>query len=159
MKREALISKDGRYRYWLTRSWGQGDRLCFVMLNPSTADADYDDPTIRRCIGFAKREDYDGINVVNLFAFRATDPGDLRRASRFGMDITGPENDKWINEAFPFGHVVFGWGSNARHWPLRTEAVAGMVEGPMCLGVTKDGHPRHPLMVRADEPFVNWTPS
>ena len=77
----AVISQDGLYRYHLERRWSDAPFLTFVMLNPSTADAEIDDPTIRRCVGFSKREGAGGIAVVNLYAFRATSPADLRQAS------------------------------------------------------------------------------
>src|SRR5689334_16488446 len=77
VRKAASISECGRYRYSLHRWWGAGERLYFVMLNPSTADAEVDDPTIRRCMGFARTLGFDGIGVVNLYAFRATKPADL----------------------------------------------------------------------------------
>lgn len=97
----AIISDCGTYRYLLTRATGvtlfesQARTVNFIMLNPSTADATADDPTIRRCIRFAMAWDYERLVVTNLFAFRATDPGDLR----FAKDPIGPENDRHIIEA------------------------------------------------------------
>ena len=83
---EAVISQDERHRYSLTRRWGDGPRVCcWIMLNPSTADATTDDPTIRRCIGFTHAWGYDALTVVNLYAWRATDPADLRNAARAGL--------------------------------------------------------------------------
>ena len=83
---EAVISQDERHRYSLTRRWGDGPRVCcWIMLNPSTADATTDDPTIRRCIGFTHDWGYDALTVVNLYAWRATDPADLRNAQRAGL--------------------------------------------------------------------------
>src|SRR5262245_19133112 len=91
--KEALISPCGLYRYWLTRTWDNSlRRVCWVMLNPSTADAEQDDPTIRRCVGFARSWGAGGIIVVNLFAFRASDPKALLRAA----DPVGPDNDGHI---------------------------------------------------------------
>src|SRR5437868_12651695 len=78
----AVISPCGKFRYRLTRQWGEGAALPFVMLNPSTADAEQDDPTIRKCVGFAKRMGYDGIEVVNLYAYRATKPTQDRKSTR-----------------------------------------------------------------------------
>lgn len=88
----AGISECGTYRYWLCREWSPGlDSLVWLMLNPSTADATQDDPTIRRCMGFARRWGYGGITVVNLYAYRATNPRDLLTAA----DPVGPENDRY----------------------------------------------------------------
>ena len=83
---EAVISQDERHRYSLTRRWGNGPRVCcWIMLNPSTADATTDDPTIRRCVRFTQAWGYDALTVVNLYAWRATDPADLRNAQRAGL--------------------------------------------------------------------------
>ena len=92
----AVLSPCGAYRYLLTRRFGPGKKLAtFVMLNPSTADAERDDATIRKCVGFARSWGCAGLQVVNLFAFRATDPTDLRMAD----DPVGPENDVWLGRA------------------------------------------------------------
>lgn len=151
----ARISEDGKYRYALTRIWDR-DRLpvCFVMLNPSTADAEEDDPTIRRCVSFAKREQHGGLIVVNLFAYRATEPKALLSAD----DPVGPENDLAIQHLCHTFRTVFAWG--AERWPLvrrRSAAVRGMLTPPFsCLGVTRDGHPRHPLYLSGATRIVEW---
>lgn len=166
----AEMTDDGRYRYRLWRRWGTGRHLGFVMLNPSTADAVADDPTIRRCIGFAKREGLDGIEVVNLYAWRATHPTDLWRALHHGDDIVGPAND--IAIATLAGNpridaVVLAWGAipgQALEQSRRVAALiatagaaAGIDRTPLCLGTTALGEPRHPLMLRADTPLHEWT--
>lgn len=152
----AVISACGKYRYRLGRTWDAALRpACFVMLNPSTADATEDDPTIRRCIGFAKSWGCGGIVVVNLFAYRATDPKQLLKAA----DPVGPDNDEHIRAAVVECHpVVAAWGV---HGVLRQRdgRVKWLLERwgvlPKCLGKTKDGrHPRHPLYVRADTALV-----
>lgn len=150
----AVISECGTYRYRLTR--GDEPRLAFVMLNPSTADAEVDDPTIRRCLGFAKREGFPGIEVVNLYAFRATKPSALLAAD----DPIGPDNWQHIEElAQRRGKVVCAWGAgapNERH--VRT-VIAWLQDGGsdlLCLGFTASGAPRHPLYVRADAPLVQF---
>jgi hypothetical protein len=111
----ATISVDGRYRYDLHRCWDSSSTMLpFVMCNPSTADAAIDDPTIRRCIGFARRLGFGGIVVRNLFAWRATSPRDLAAARRAGEDIVGPDNPVWLaglqRMTTP---VVAAWGSLA----------------------------------------------
>lgn len=149
----ADLSPLGEYRYLLTREWDPAaEKLTFVMLNPSTADADLDDPTIRRCISFAKREDFGGLRVVNLYAFRATDPKVMKRQP----DPVGPDNDHWIRDAVLGRTVIVAWGANAtaeRALELRTLLAGELV---YCLGTTKQGHPRHPLYVRGDQPLTRW---
>jgi hypothetical protein len=156
--RGAAISEDEVYRYTLWRQWGTGQPMVFVMLNPSTADAEQDDPTIRRCVSFAKREGYGGIHVVNLFAYRATDPADLLRCP---VDVVGPENDYHIREAGRMarlgGKVVAAWGAHATATSLRVNAVRMALRAPIyCLGLTKQGAPRHPLYVRGDAPLISY---
>lgn len=154
-RRTAVISDCGLFRYRLTRTWDETlPKLGFVMLNPSTADAEQDDPTIRRCVGFAKREACGGIIVVNLYAFRSTDPAGLKTA----VDAVGPDNDRHIGLAIDETEkIVMAWGKLG---PIksRAEAVLRLVRSfgrePHCLGKTKDGHPRHPLMLRNDAALV-----
>jgi hypothetical protein len=142
----ATFSPCGRYRYTLDRRWGDGPLMTWVMLNPSTADAEKDDPTIRRCIAFAKAWGYGGLTVTNLFAFRATDPADMRAAA----DPVGPYNDRAILDACRGRVAVAAWGVHGEY-KGRALAVCRMIDqesnGLRCLGVTKDGHPKHPLYV------------
>lgn len=151
----ATFSDCGLYRYRLSRIWSDDltPRLaCFLMLNPSTADAVTPDPTIRKCIGFAKRWGLDGISVVNLFAYRATLPADMRRAA----DPVGSENDRHVLEAVAAAEtVVCAWGPNGTHRG-RDRRVLEMIRGicrPVALRLTKDGHPWHPLMAA-----YSWVP-
>jgi hypothetical protein len=164
----ARLSDDGLYRYTLGRRWTQdldAGAAVFVMLNPSTADAELDDPTIRRCIGFAKALGCGGLHVVNLYAFRATKPADLWKAA----DPIGPENDEVLRATFREAArenrpVVAAWGANAESMRAHFAGVLARAAGaPLAaLGVTKDGAPRHPLYLRADaqlEPWPTTTPS
>ncbi|MCP4804308.1 MAG: DUF1643 domain-containing protein [Proteobacteria bacterium] len=141
-------------RYLLTRELGAGPTICFVMLNPSTADATTNDPTIRRTIGFARREGAGRLLVVNLWSRRATRPADLRLLLRPGG---GAKNDRALLDAADAAeHVVVAWGVHGA-WRGRDRTVARMLDRPLlCLGTTRDGHPRHPLYVRADQPLVAW---
>lgn len=149
-QRSAVISDCQRFRYRLSRRWGEGPALVFIMLNPSTADASVDDATIRRCVGFAAREGWGAIDVVNLFAYRATDPKDLRRA---GYPI-GPDNDNAITEAVTSaGCVCLAWGANAGELARPGEVLALLRRLGIdlhCLRITRSGHPQHPLMLPSD---------
>lgn len=151
MDKTAVISECGTYRYHLTRYWGNGAALLFVMLNPSTADANLDDPTIRKCIGFAERNGCEGIEVVNLFAFRATDPRELKRA---GYPI-GPENNAIIRStamdvAERGGRIVCAWGANARGLDRADDVVGFLLDDGHELHALKlldPSTPAHPLML------------
>jgi hypothetical protein len=154
----AWISADGLYRYRLWRIWdGSIPQMVFVMLNPSTADATTDDPTIRRCIGFAKRENCGGIEVVNLYALRATKPVHLLDHP----DPEGPGNCMAWAEALydrPQPVVVAAWGANSDLAGLpESKALRGASQTWHCLGTTKDGAPRHPLYLKGNTPLQRWT--
>ena len=148
--------EDGPYRYHLGRCWDpEGPRLLVVGLNPSTADAARDDPTLRRCRGFARRWGFGGVDVVNLYARRATRPRDLWRAD----DPVGPETDAWIAAAAArAAEVLVAWGHlGGRHG--RDHVVAARLPGPLqCLGTTQAGHPRHPLYIAYGTPRRPWRP-
>lgn len=143
LERSAVFSPDGRYRYRLDRAWGSGPPMVAVWLNPSTADAETDDPTVRRGMGFARAAGCGRLVVVNLFGWRATDPAQLRTAA----DPVGPDNDAWIAAAAaePAAVVVAGWGARAD--PIRVRTVLGLLGDSQlfCLGRTAGGAPRHPL--------------
>lgn len=156
----ANLSDCGTYRYTLGRRWDDGPTVVFVMLNPSTADASQDDPTIRRCIGFAKAFGYGALHVVNLYAFRATKPADLWKAA----DPIGPENDETLRSTFLTAHgegslVIAAWGANAAPLRARFAHVIARAAGVTltALGVTKDGAPRHPLYLPASAEPMPWT--
>lgn len=119
--------------------------MLFVLLNPSTADANVDDQTVRRCVGYARRAAMDGVELVNLFAYRATDPRELLRVE----DPVGPENDRIIAKtvAGAAGPVVVAWSEHGhRHRRRVFELLNGSLAGiPVhCLGTVANGHPRHP---------------
>ena len=165
--RYADISDCGRYRWWLRRSWKlwkdgehvQGKGVCcFVMLNPSTADGLMDDPTIRRCIGFAMDWGYDALSVRNLFPWRATDPKELLGKERSVVTGGGPGNAELLAAASA-DIIVIAWGAKVPY-DRDLEAMEmfrrNFPDKPLyCLGKTKHGHPRHPLYVKADtEPIL-----
>lgn len=159
--RSAEISECGKYRWWLRRSWQLWDKegmhirgrgvCCFVMLNPSTADGTQDDPTIRRCIAFARRWGYDSLSVRNLFPWRATDPRELFKAETV---TGGPRGDVELATASTADLVVLAWGCNVPFGrdveALQMFADQAPAKQLHCLGKTKSGHPRHPLYVRGD---------
>ena len=159
----AEFSECRRYRYKLWRVFGGDDgRTCaFVMLNPSTADADYDDPTIRRCSYFSQRHECSTLMVVNLFAWRATNPKELEEESSFGNDIVGPENDRYLQDEIRRSDLtIVGWGAyhSLRTRDLVVHRIALNLNKQLhCLGRTKAGHPRHPLYIRKDTPLEPWT--
>lgn len=150
----AVISDCGTYRYLLERG-GDGQRVTFVMLNPSTADAEQDDPTIRRCLGYAKAWGYGRLAVVNLYAYRATKPADLWDACDWGgIDIIGPKNDTYIEDVCSESSmVVCAWGN---HGAGRGRAGSVMRRlrdigvKPHALKISKIGEPCHPLYLRSD---------
>ena len=153
----AAFSRDGRYRYRLWRRWDLSrPAIAFCMLNPSTADARRDDPTIRRCIGFARDWGYGGIEVVNIFALRATDP----RALRSARDPVGPRNDAFMLRAAARSPLVIAWGV---HGALRDRESAalkllGARSRLLALGRTRSGAPRHPLYLRRDAEATKYVP-
>ena len=149
MDGSAVFSPDRCYRYRLTRTWDETlPRATWVLLNPSTADARNDDPTIRRCVGFSRRWGHGSIEVVNLFAYRSVSPRELLQAD----DPIGPDNPETLADVGQ-GLLVAGWG--AAHTPAKPiEALAG--KELRCLGVTTAGHPRHPLYVPYETALRTW---
>jgi hypothetical protein len=151
---DAYVSEDEKFRYFLYRRWGKSDKFClWVMLNPSTADANMDDPTIRKCVGFSDRWGYESLVVVNLFAFRATSPNDLRAAGY----LVGEENDDIVGRlAAKAALVVAAWGANApRDRDASMRGLLGQFGSVRCLGCTKDSIPRHPLMLSYSTDLVS----
>lgn len=158
----AILSPCGSFRYLLWRRWSkwhpllEGD-MAFLMLNPSTADALKDDPTIRRCIGFAKREGCGGIKVVNLFAYRSPSPKDLLSAP----DPVGPENNEYIiRQVYPGRPIILAWGSVDKKHGSRVDEVMGILHengwNLWCLGTNSDGSPKHPLYLSRNCPIMPY---
>jgi hypothetical protein len=148
MKKGAVIDKAGLYRYSLWRDWDmEKPKLVFIMLNPSKADANIDDPTLRRCINFANSWDFGSLIVVNLFAYRSASPLDLRQVD----DPIGSQNDRYLKKAIKSAdRVVVAWGNNGKLMQrdrLVLELLSKHNVQPHCLGITKSGYPRHPLYV------------
>jgi len=152
----AIYSVCDGYRYALTRRWGDAPALVCVMLNPSTATELANDPTIRRCETRARRGGFGGLRIANLYGLRATDPRDLRCCA----DPVGPDNDAiLLDQLAGAGAVLAGWGIHGA-WRGRGRAVAALLrdsDAPLVtLGLTKHGHPRHPLYVGYAQEFGDW---
>lgn len=149
----AAFSEDRRYRYALGRTWGEGPAVAFVMLNPSTADAFKVDPTVRRCLGFARAWGFETLIVLNLFALRSTDPKALYSAEP-GFDPVGPLNDLTLDAVPPETRIVAAWGVHGAldgRGQIVHERLVAAGHDVQCLGKrTREGHPRHPLYLRGD---------
>lgn len=141
----AVLSPCGTYRYELRRTWGQGHPCGWIMLNPSTADAEADDPTIRRCVGFARAWGYAGIVVRNLYALRATDP----RVLWSHPDPVGEDNDSFLLDAADEDITVCAWGAEGRRGNAVINALADAGVPLHYLALTRAGMPRHPLYLRS----------
>jgi hypothetical protein len=160
MERGAELSDCRKYRWILWRKWNSELPQCaFIGLNPSTADETEDDPTIRRCIGFAKSWNLGGLIMLNAFAFRATQPKDMKAA----FDPVGYENNMALDLASKSvieggGIVIAAWGAHCDE--AREREVCQLIGKTVhCLGTTKNGRPKHPLYLRADtKPEVFWQP-
>lgn len=162
----AEFSPDERYRYRLWRRWGEfAPKLYVIGLNSSTADAAKNDPTVTRCIGYAKRWGFDGLEMLNLFAYRATDTRDMLRAD----DPLGNDNRRILHEqcetAIALGSgLLCAWGALGRHWDQEADFIAMLQRGAIgldgvmpaaCLGLTVMNSPVHPLYQRAEAlPFA-----
>lgn len=160
----AVLSECGTYRYSLERVWDIDlPRALWLMLNPSTATADVDDPTISRVRNFSKREGCGGLIVVNLFALRATDPKELA----IHPDPFGPDNNLYLARALSSepSVVIAAWGAH-RFAATQAAAVSLSVATQLghqglrlkCLGTTKDGYPKHPLYLAKNTPLITYQP-
>jgi hypothetical protein len=153
----ANISPDGLYRYALYRRLSMGERtVLFVGLNPSTADMMKDDPTLRRCVGFARAWGFDWLYMGNLNGWRATDPKQLPRASDGGGEAVGPENQQVLTMMTQRAEIVVAcWGQHKLN-PYARELSRRILALPhtRCLGRNADGSPKHPLYLPASTPLV-----
>lgn len=147
----AILSEDGRYRYLLWRDWDPRlPVVTWIMLNPSTADALQDDPTIRRVVSFSSSFGFGSAEVVNMYAFRATNPNDIP-ADKFIAH--GPKNTTFLQEACPPGRtVVCAWGHRGG-WRVPSGCLS---KDTFCLGFNRDGSPIHPLYVPKSAQLVKF---
>ena len=166
LRRQANFSRCRQYRYALWRQWGDNQRgdnkwdddepfVLILGLNPSTADHRQDDPTIRRCIGFAKSWGYQRLCVANLFAYRATYPKDLFSAD----DPIGPKNDAWLRRlARNSDKVIAAWGSHG-HFLDRDTHVLRYLTHLHAIRVNQSGSPAHPLYLPKHLTPSPWLPA
>ncbi|MEX5727701.1 hypothetical protein Ga0609869_001054 [Rhodovulum iodosum] len=155
---EAVYSDCEAYRYLLTRVWDPaGRRALFVMLNPSTATEVQNDPTVERCERRARALGFGAFRVTNIFAYRATDPKLMRAAP----DPVGPGNDAAIAQSAPWAdQIVCAWGAHGAHLDRgpEVERLLRATGLPLFhLGLTKAGHPRHPLYIGYAQAPAHWT--
>jgi len=165
----AIISKDQKYRYRLVRDvWPQHESFfgvgegacCFIMLNPSTADEVNDDPTIRRCVAFARSFECERLEVVNLFAYRATDPTELTLSQLPKVALVGPDNNRHIVQACNDSRIIVcAWGNYGGLFGRASEVLQliraqGRIQ-PMALKINKlSGQPAHPLYLKGNSQLL-----
>lgn len=154
LERDTVLSDCGRYRYLLRRTWDHDKpRTLFVMLNPSTADTEIDNATVRSCIRLSRSLGYGSFEVVNLFGLCATDPNELERVA----DPSGPDNERVSTNAIQrCDTVICAWGGH----PIaarKSKYICGLIRiyrpAAYCLGLTKDGAPKQPLYIRTGTPL------
>ena len=158
MKKGAIIDPTELYRYSLWREWDKNaPRIVFVMLNPSRADETTDDPTVRRCISFAQSWGYGYLEVVNLFAYRASNPAELKKIA----DPVGTENDRYLENAIKLADkILVAWGNHGifrERYKVVLNLLKSISETKIyCLGITKKGHPSHPLYIKSNKKPIRY---
>jgi hypothetical protein len=145
MKKSAILSDDRLYRYSLSRIWDSSlPTVMFIGLNPSTADETENDPTINRCIGFAKSWGYGGLVMTNLFAFRSTDPKILKSVK----EPIGDKNNDWLIQLAKESKIIIAaWGTNGTLLN-RDKEIKKLFPTLYCLELSKENHPKHPLYLK-----------
>ena len=156
-KSTAAFSDCSRYRYLLERRWEDGPKCLFAGLNPSTATADIDDATVRKCAALARTWGFSGMTIVNLFAVRCRYPQVLSTH----QDPVGPENDRFLLPAIEQAHTVVAmWGNHGLksygQSAGRDQYILSLRDDWQCIGITKLGAPRHPLYVASSSTLVNF---
>ena len=151
MERNAVYSEDRKYRYMLVRLWDRSRPKCvFIGLNPSTANELLNDPTVHRCQKYASEWGYGGLQMLNIFAFKATNPKKMLAAH----DPVGEENDDWLSKICrSAGIVICAWGTHGGHRDRHLEVIQNLKELKVplhCLGTTTKGFPKHPLYLKSD---------
>jgi len=153
MKKNAKLSHCRKYRFALWRTWDESKPFAmFIGLNPSTADETQDDPTLIRCINFAKAWGYGGVCMANLFAYRTASPSEMKKQ----QSPIGKENDKWITELTnKAGIVIAAWGNDGAYLN-RSKQVKMHIKNLHYLKLNKSGEPAHPLYLKADLKPIHW---
>jgi hypothetical protein len=148
----ATLSPDRKYRYALWRTWDKSKPyVMFIGLNPSTANETEDDPTIRRCINFARDWGFGGLCMANLFAFRATKPEDMKKSP----DPVGPENNKFlVSLSGCAGKVIAAWGNHGDFVGRERQVKSLIAKQIHCLGKNSNGSPKHPLYLKKDTELI-----
>jgi len=146
LKNTASLSRCRQYRYALWRTWDDSlGSVMFVGLNPSTADETADDPTLVRCMNYARSWGYGGVCMANLFAYRATEPADMKAA----VEPVGRQNNRWLTKlAGESTLLVAAWGNDGGYLN-RSHKVLRLLPGMYCLAINKTGEPAHPLYQKA----------
>jgi hypothetical protein len=164
MRRAATLSPDGRYRYTLSRQWSETPRrIAWVMLNPSYADGERDDQTVRKIVEFSIRDGAGSLDVVNLMAAIETNP--IRLAyliDREFLDAVGPGNAAAISGVLARAdRIVLAWGASPLATPELVASTLAAADGRelSCLGRSKSGAPRHPSRLAYSTPFSAWSPA
>ena len=154
VNKNATFSDCRKYRYALSRTWnGKKKTILFIGLNPSTADEKVDDPTIRRCINYAQNWGYGSLLMVNLFAYRATMPTELKNVK----NPIGNDNDLHIIELSKKADLaVAAWGNEGSHLN-RDKEVKKLIPNLMCLKINKSGQPAHPLYQKKDLKLIKYS--
>ena len=154
MTKDAIISKDKKYRYVLLRKWDDSKKMVMIIgLNPSIADDVNDDPTLTRCISFAKLWGYGGIYMLNLFAFRTANPKLMQNTK----EPIGLENDKYLIEySFKCDKVVCAWG-NGGTYKNRSNEIKSKLSNLYYIALNKSGEPSHPLYIKSDLTPIKFT--
>ena len=154
IKKSAVFSPCRKYRYSLTRSWNSAEGyVLFIGLNPSIADEIIDDPTLIRCINFAKDWGYGGLIMVNLFAYMSTHPTELKKAKK----PIGKSNNQHILKNHQKSQLTIAAWGNDGHFLKRDKEVLEIINNPMCLNINKSGQPAHPLYQKKDQELINFT--
>jgi len=153
MKTDASLSQCRKYRFALWRIWDESKSYAMIIrLNPSTADEKEEDRTIKRCIDFSKSWGYGGLCMVNLFAFRATEPSDMFAV----IDPVGSGNDEWLVKlSKEAGVVVAAWGNDGSHLG-RSKEIVRLIPNLQYLKINKTGEPAHPLYLKALLQPIRW---
>jgi len=153
--KDAILDETRTYRYMLKRQWGEDNNnfVNFVLLNPSTANEERDDPTVMACIALAQNMGFDGLYITNLFALRTKNPDTLKQ----NKNPIGDKNDTFIKRyALKSKRIIIAWGNHGE-FLRRGEKVIhiiSQIQVPYCFEITKKGNPRHPLYIkRSTHPF------